>query len=436
MFFHSTNHHSAPVNFETALLQGLAPDKGLYFPDHFPQFSPQELRELCGKSLQEIGSIILNKWIGDEIAPDDIKQIVEKALDFPIPLVKVGPYTILELFHGPTMAFKDVAGKTLGQLTSHVLKKQKRQATILVATSGDTGGAVAQGFAGVENVKVVILFPKGKVSQLQEEQLTRVEDNVFAIEVDGVFDECQDFVKRAFLDPDLHDLHLTSANSINIGRLIPQSIYYVYTWTQLMNNSKVNSKELEFIIPSGNLGNATAGLFARQMGLPLHSFIIATNENDPVVKYYETGEYNAQQSISTLSNAMDIGNPSNFSRMLEIFTHNHAEFKKVIQAIKISDKETVETMKKVYNEYNYLLDPHTAVAWKAAKWLSSKDKVPIIISTASPVKFAAEIEKTTGIKVDNAKEIEKLQVRPKTKYEIANNYEEFKKMIKVVIGLS
>ncbi len=328
----------------------------------------------------------------------------------------------MELFHGPTLAFKDVAAKCLAQLLSFYLKKRQQHSLILVATSGDTGGAVAQGFAGVDNVKVIVLYPKGKVSQLQEQQLTRVADNILPLEVEGVFDDCQTLVKTALNDPELTHLPLTSANSINIGRLLPQIIHYVYAYGQLQ-------RPLQFIVPSGNMGNVTAGILAMGMGLPIESFLLACNSNDPALDYYRTGIYKPKPTKPTLSNAMDIGNPSNFTRILEYFGHDHKKFCEKVIVDSVDDPTTIATIKSVYQKYGYLLDPHTAVAWSAAeKQRSNNNLMQVIISTAAPVKFAAEIAKAAGISINPSKVLSKLSSKPK-KFKLKNDYHQFKNII-------
>ncbi|MBI4652642.1 threonine synthase [Candidatus Kuenenbacteria bacterium] len=321
------------------------------------------------------------------------------------------------------MAFKDIAARSLALLLSWALEKDNKKATIVVATSGDTGGAVAHGFGNVKNINVIILYPKNKISQLQEEQLTRVAPNVFSVEVNGVFDNCQSLVKKTFVDPDLKKLNLSSANSISVGRLIPQIIYYVYAY------SLIKEQNIEFVVPCGNFGNVCAGIMARSMGLPFNKFVIVNNLNDPVLKYYQTEKFIPQPTVQTLSNAMDIGNPSNFTRILEIFKHDYFEFKKVIQVLKVTDEETIATIKKVYFKYNYLLDPHTAVAWNGAQQTTKNQNIKVILSTASPVKFASIIKQHTGIKVDDSQAIKELTKIPKRKLEIKNDYQELKKIL-------
>lgn len=428
MFFYSTKNRDHKVNFETALLQGLAPDGGLYFPEYIPKFSDRELKTLSSKTLPEIGFEVLKKFLDKELSNKEIEKITKKALNFDIPLKKVGTNYVLEVFHGPTMAFKDVAGRTLAQLMSAFLKKRNQRAVVLVATSGDTGGAVAHGFANTENIKVFVLYPKGKVSQLQKEQLTRVADNVFSIEVEGVFDDCQGYVKQVFTDKEMKKLNLTSANSINIGRLLPQIIYYVYTYTQSQ------AENMQIYIPSGNFGNLSGALIAKKMGIPIKKIIACVNENDSTLDYYNTGIFEGKPTVQTLSNAMDVGKPNNFPRVLELFDYKHNKFRDIIEVYKSTDQETTETMRKVYKEDDYLLDPHTAIGWNCCEKAGDKDTTNIIIGTASPKKFSHEIYKSTKIFIDNSKDIAKLKNTKKRKTRCNNNYKSVKKIILHKLG--
>ena len=417
--YRSTNYDASPVSFRDALFRGLAPDGGLYFPTEFPKFSDDELANLRGASLKEVAYRVLAKWFGDEIDAAALRQIADEAQSFPIPLHRVGDVDVLELFHGPTLAFKDVAAQNLPRLMSYFLQQEQKQIKLLVATSGDTGGAIAHGFADVPNIDVVILFPKGRVSALQEQQLTRVADNITSVEVEGYFDDCQAMVKRAFNDPALADLNLTSANSISIGRLIPQIIYYVYVYAVLGRD------DIQFIIPSGNFGNLTGGLFAREMGLPFESFIAATNLNDAAVRYVESAEYTPRDTIATLSNAMDVGNPSNFVRVLELFGHDYEAVRDVLSAERVDDATTMATLKSVYEQTGYLLDPHTAVGWHLAQTLGDPEQRRVLVATAAPLKFAAEIKRETGIKVEGGDRVRvELGERPARKIAISNQYQE------------
>ena len=430
--YYSTSGDAPMVDFETALFRGLAPDGGLYFPETFPRFSAEELAALRGASLQDVALQVLDKWVGDVIDADALREIAETANYYEIPLRQVGDVYVLEIFHGPTLAFKDVAAQNLARLMSHFLQQRDEQVTLLVATSGDTGGAIAHGFADVPNVEVYVLFPKGRISALQEQQLTRVADNVHPVEVDGVFDDCQAMVKRAFNDPALAHLNLTSANSISIGRLLPQIIYYVYTYAVLQRD------DIEFVVPSGNFGNLTAGLFAREMGLPFHTFVAATNANDAAVRYVETGQYEPRETVQTIANAMDVGNPSNFVRVLEIFEHDYEAFRDVMMAYRVSDEEAVATLKKVYEKYGYFLDPHTAIGWRVVeeggkgKGERGKEekKTTVLVGTAAAVKFAGEIERAAGIEVEDSAEIAKLQSRTQRKVSIPNEYDALVELLK------
>ncbi len=436
--YYSTHGQAPDVGFEEALFNGLAPDGGLYYPNHIPVFSESEQVRLRGigqdahqsedptaiqRYLQLIGFEVLNKWFGSEIEEDALREIAKGAQSFPMPIKQVGQFKILELFHGPTQAFKDVAAHNLARLMSYFLKKRNKRAMLLVATSGDTGGAIAHGFANLDNIDVVVLFPKGKVSLLQEQQLTRVADNVTPIEIEGVFDDCQALVKQAFVHPALAHLPLTSANSINVARLIPQIIYYAATYFAL------GSENLEMIVPSGNFGNLTAGLFAREMGIRIKHFVAATNLNDTATAYYQSGVYQAQPTKQTLSNAMDVGNPSNFTRVLELFDHRHQSFRDGLHAYSVTNEQTVQTIIDVYEEQNHLICPHTAVGWFVASQYATPGLEPVLISTASPLKFAQEIQQVTGIEIDNSAEIARFEAHPQRKTTIENNWDQLQEIL-------
>lgn len=436
--YYSTHGQAPDVGFEDALFNGLAPDGGLYYPNHIPAFSESEQARLRAigqdahqsedptavqRYLQLIGFEVLNKWFGSEIEEDALREIAKGAQSFPMPIKQVGQFKILELFHGPTQAFKDVAAHNLARLMSYFLKKRNKRAMLLVATSGDTGGAIAHGFANLDNIDVVVLFPKGKVSLLQEQQLTRVADNVTPIEIEGVFDDCQALVKQAFVHPALAHLPLTSANSINVARLIPQIIYYAATYFAL------GSDNLEMIVPSGNFGNLTAGLFAREMGIPIKHFVAATNLNDTATAYYQSGVYQAQPTKQTLSNAMDVGNPSNFTRVLELFDHQHQSFRDGLHSYSVTNEQTVQTIIDVYEEHNHLICPHTAVGWFVASQHATPGLETVLISTASPLKFAQEIQQVTGIEIDNSAEIARFQAHPQRKTTIENDWDQLQEIL-------
>jgi threonine synthase len=424
MRYYSTHGRLPAVTLEQAVLEGLAPDGGLYYPEQIPRFTSHELQEMVaspGRSgttsgpleglvqLQQVAFAVLHKWFGEEIEENALRALVWDAQSFPVPIRQVGNFQVLELFHGPTLAFKDVAARHLARLMSHFLHRRDERALLLVATSGDTGGAIADGFADQENIRVVILYPRGKVSHLQEEQLTRVAANVTPVEVDGVFDDCQALVKQALNDPRLRHLNLTSANSINIARLLPQIIPYVFAHCSLPQAS------LEVVVPSGNFGNLTAALFAREMAVPLGGFIAATNENDTVARYYRSGEYQARATVRTLSNAMDVGNPSNFARIMELFGQEHSRFTRRLRAFSVNDQETIDTIQDVYERHGYLLCPHSAVAWQVAARWGNPALLPLVVATASPVKFAREIRRATGIEVDDSDALARLEGRPRRK---------------------
>lgn len=399
MKYFSTNNKELRYSFKEAVVKGLAPDKGLFFPVNIPKLSDQFFNELPNKSLAEIGFEVAKHFVGEDIKEKELKNICEEVFNFPIPLVKVeeGVYG-LELFHGPTCAFKDVGARFMSRCLSAFAKESKRELTILVATSGDTGSAVANGFLGVEGVKVIILYPKGKVSHIQEQQLTTMGQNITALEVEGTFDDCQALVKDAFADEELNDKYkLTSANSINIARLLPQSFYYFYAWAQLQEKNK----EVIVSVPSGNYGNLTGGLLAKQMGLPIHKFVAAANRNKIVPDYLDSGKYQPKPSVQTISNAMDVGAPSNFSRMMEIYKENYSDVIKDINGAWYSDDETKAVMKEVYERESYILDPHGAVGYLGLnKYLNREKQVGIFLETAHPAKFKDIVEKVIEKEVE------------------------------------
>ncbi|MBP6041727.1 threonine synthase [Candidatus Saccharibacteria bacterium] len=423
MKFASLKASSPDISFSGAIMQGLAPDGGLYFPSKIPQLDPAVIRELVGASRHEVAFQMLNPYLSDEMTKAELEAVISTASNFETPIKTVGDRKVLELFHGPTLAFKDVGARYLAGFMAHFSAKENKKATVLVATSGDTGGGIAQAFSGVENINVVILFPKGRVSALQYEQLTRSTDNVYSLEIDGSFDDCQAFVKQAFNDQSLKDINLTSANSINLGRLLPQSTYHGVVYSQL------DQTNLRTVVPTGNLGNLTAGLLAMKMGIPINNFLAANNKNDSVHRYLETGNYEPSISYNTMSNAMDVGAPNNLPRVEAIFDNEIEQIRRVVSSAVVSDKQTVETIKSVYEQYGYLLDPHTAVAWNASEQLEAEKYQDVIVATASPLKFAEEIEAATGIKVDNSKELEKLRQLPSRLFQISKEYDMFKQYL-------
>jgi threonine synthase len=400
MKYYSTNKQSSLVDFKEATINGQAPDKGLYFPEKIPVVDQELISHIEKYSNEEIAFRVIDPYVGESIPGDKLMQIVKETINFSIPLVQLNESIFsLELFHGPTLAFKDVGARFMSRCLGYFVKNNDQKVTVLVATSGDTGGAVANGFYNVDGIEVVILYPSGKVSPVQEKQLTTLGKNIHALEVEGNFDDCQRMVKEAFTDDELKKKRfLTSANSINVARWLPQQFYYFFAYKQWVdkNNPPVIS------VPSGNFGNICAGILANQSGLPVKHFIAACNVNDVVTKYLQTEKLEAKRAVSTLSNAMDVGNPSNFIRILEIFHHQFPELKSKLSSYSITDEETVNTIREVYQQYNYITDPHGAVGWLALKrhLENHPGSKGIFLETAHPVKFPDAVEQYTGTKLE------------------------------------
>ncbi len=397
MKFYSTRDKSIRVTAKEAVLNGLAPDGGLYLPETIPTLEQEFLSKLSDKSTQEIALRIANNFFAEDLSPQDLEDVVLSAFNFPVPLHRLDETrSILELFHGPTLAFKDFGARFMARLTAKFLTDTKKKVVVLVATSGDTGGAVANGFYGIDGIQVVVLYPSGKVSQFQESQFANLGGNISAIEIDGTFDDCQRLVKQAFSDQDLRSkFHLASANSINISRLVPQSVYYFLAAKEL--NSPL---PLVFSIPSGNFGNLTAGILAHRMGLNIRRLIASTNANDIVPTYLKIGEFLPRPSIQTISNAMDVGNPSNFERILDLFGSDLNLIREEIFGSTFSDDQTRSAMREIYARYEYISDPHTAVGYLGLKQFeeSSADRYPgVILGTAHPIKFSEVVQETLGI---------------------------------------
>ncbi|MEP5613543.1 MAG: threonine synthase [Cyclobacteriaceae bacterium] len=390
MKFYSTNNSSHKVSFRDAIFNSLPSDNGLYYPEKIPALQSSFIANLRSKSKEEVALEIAKNFIGDEIPKEDLKKIIEETVNFEFPLVEVeNGICALELFHGPTWAFKDLGARFLSRCMRHFIYKSGEVIHILVATSGDTGGAVAAGFHGIGGINVTILYPKGKVSELQKKQLTTWGGNIRALEVDGTFDDCQKLVKTAFLDQDLNKkLSLSSANSINIARLIPQTFYYFFAFQQLVSWEKVVVS-----VPSGNYGNLSAGLFAKKMGLPVSRFIAASNTNKVVPDYLATGVYQPKPSIETYANAMDVGAPSNFTRMLEYFEGNVENMRLLISGFSLLDAEILATMRDCKKMNGYVLDPHGAIGYQALKGEMRNNETGIFLETAHPVKFINVLEK-------------------------------------------
>ncbi len=432
MQYYSLNNNSPKVSFQDAVIKGLAPDKGLYFPESITPIKKSFIENIESYSNNEIAHELIQQFVGNEIPEKDLKAIIEDVLQFDFPLVPIeNDIYSLELFHGPTMAFKDVGARFMARCLSYFNKENPNQVTVLVATSGDTGGAVASGFLGVKGVNVVILYPSGKVSDVQEKQLTTLGQNIEALEVDGVFDDCQAMVKKAFLDTSITDkMQLTSANSINIARWLPQMFYFAFAYKQLKKQrslSGVEVKKLVFSVPSGNYGNICAGMMAQKLGLPIELFIASTNANKVVPSYLETGNYNPKPSVATISNAMDVGNPSNFVRIEKLHDNDFEKLKSNLQSYSFTDEETRESMLQLFNEYNYIADPHGAIGYLGIKEHQTKNDNTqyVFLETAHPVKFLPVMDEKITSKIEIPEQIKSVLDKKKVATSI-NTYEELK----------
>lgn len=433
MKYYSTNKVASTVDFKEATIKGQAPDKGLYFPELIPEINKGFINGIQNYSNEEIAFRVIRPYVGETIPEDKLFEIVTETVNFPIPLVPVNEnISSLELFHGPTLAFKDIGARFMSRCLAYFVKDDIRKVTVLVATSGDTGGAVANGFFNVGGVDVVILYPSGKVSPVQEKQLTTLGKNIKAIEVEGTFDDCQQIVKQAFTDKDINQkLFLTSANSINVARWLPQQFYYFFAYKQWLFNPSLEdkgNKPLAISVPSGNFGNICAGILAMQAGLPIEHFIAACNTNDVISHYLATEELVPKKAVLTLSNAMDVGNPSNFVRILEIFHNKFPALKNKLSSYTISDIETIDTVKDVYQNDKYLLDPHGAVGYLALqRYLESHvSHKGIVLETAHPVKFPDAVEKATGIKVEIPLSIKSIMEKEKQSEVIKPDFNQLK----------
>jgi threonine synthase len=428
----STNHISADVDLEEAVFRGLPPDNGLYMPFNIPKLPNSFFENIGNLTIQEIAFAVCQALFEGELTDKDIKLVINRAIDFEAPLVEIEPNKyILELFHGPSMAFKDFGARFMASLMGFYLAKSQKKIKILVATSGDTGGAVAQGFYNTPNIEVVILYPSGKVSGIQEQQLTTLGGNITALEINGTFDDCQALVKAAFLDQELTQKHnLASANSINISRLIPQSFYYFNAYAQLQKLG--NKNPVVFSVPSGNFGNLSAGLIALKMGLPIKQFIAATNVNDVVPRYLKSGTYDPIKSKETISNAMDVGNPSNFIRMKLLAGDEWTNVSNTITGYSFTDAETKDKMKAVFGKTNYIMCPHTAVAQLGAdKYVSESgenDSI-VVLSTAHFAKFLPVMEQTLGFEPPIPSRLSDLLSKQKVATKMEANFVDFKEWL-------
>jgi threonine synthase len=429
MKFRSTNNNSPVVSFKEATIKGQAPDKGLYFPETIPHLPDVLIRNIDQYSKEEIAYSVIHPYAGDVIPENELERIIAETVNFEFPLVKVDDDIFsLELFHGPTLAFKDVGARFMSRCLGYFVKGGNKKITVLVATSGDTGGAVANGFFDVEGIDVVILYPSGKVSSVQELQLTTLGKNITALEIDGTFDDCQQMVKHAFTDEELgKKLFLTSANSINVARWLPQQFYYFYAYKEWQDKDHPPV----ISVPSGNFGNICAGLLAHRSGLPVEHFIAACNANDVVYNYLQTEKYTTKPSVATISNAMDVGNPSNFVRIMELFDCEFNSLKNVLSSYSISDEETRTILKKVYEETGYLMDTHGAVGYASLKkYLQNNPGLKgIFLETAHPVKFYDVVEPVIQQSVPMPDMIRKLLDKKKVSTKMGTGYNEFREFL-------
>lgn len=425
MKYYSLNKASAVVDFKEATILGQAPDKGLYFPERIPIHAPDFIGQLQQLSKEEIAFRVMEQFVGDTIPAKELYQIVSETVNFPLPLKNINDQVAsLELYHGPTFAFKDVGARFMSRCLSFFSQSQPQKITILVATSGDTGGAVANGFLGVDGIEVIILYPSGKVSQVQELQLTTCGENITALEIDGSFDDCQAMVKAAFADKDITaKMQLSSANSINVARWLSQQIYYFLAYQQWGSETAP-----VIAVPSGNFGNLCAGMMAFKTGLPVQRFIAACNVNDAVPSYLHTGTFLVKQTTPTISNAMDVGNPSNFIRIMELLNHDHTAFTNLVAGYTISDETTSQTIHEVFQQYGYILDPHGAVAYAALKQyqLHHANAKGYILETADPVKFPEAVKAAIGAEPIIPLAAMELFTKEKRSIPLLNEYASFK----------
>ncbi|MBQ5818427.1 MAG: threonine synthase [Bacteroides sp.] len=427
MKYYSTNNQAPEATLEEAVVKGLAADKGLFMPRTIKPLPKEFYDNIENLSFQEIAYQVADAFFGEDVPADVLKEIVYDTLSFDVPLVKVNEQIYsLELFHGPTLAFKDVGGRFMARLLGYFIRKEgKKEVNVLVATSGDTGSAVANGFLGVEGIHVYVLYPKGKVSEIQEKQFTTLGQNITAIEVDGTFDDCQALVKAAFMDKELNEhLQLTSANSINVARFLPQAFYYFYAYAQLKKAGKADNAVI--CVPSGNFGNITAGLFGKYMGLPVKRFIAANNRNDIFYQYLQTGVYSPRPSVATIANAMDVGDPSNFARVLDLYKHSHEAIKGDISGATYTNEQIAETMKAVWQTEKYLLDPHGACGYRALQEGLQADETGIFLETAHPAKFKDTVEEIIGEEIAIPEKLQAFMRGEKQSIEMSKQFADFK----------
>lgn len=430
MKYYSTNRKASDATLEEAVVKGLAVDRGLYMPHNIRILPASFYEQIDQLSFQEIASQVADAFFGEDVPAETLKQIVYDTLSFDVPVVRVKENIYsLELFHGPTLAFKDVGGRFMARLLGYFIRKEgKRQVNVLVATSGDTGSAVANGFLGVEGIHVYVLYPKGKVSEIQEKQFTTLGRNITAVEVDGTFDDCQALVKSAFMDQELNErMQLTSANSINVARFLPQAFYYFYAYAQMKKLGR--EKELVVCVPSGNFGNITAGLFAKRMGLPVKRFIAANNRNDIFYQYLKTGQYAPKPSVQTIANAMDVGDPSNFARILDLYEGSHDAIASEISGETYTDDQIRETVQLTYDETGYLLDPHGACGYRALSENLQPGEVGVFLETAHPAKFLHTVEDIIGTDINIPEKLKAFMNGTKQSVPMSKNFMTFKEWL-------
>jgi len=431
MELYSTNNHNLKVDFATAVFNSMPMDKGLYMPAYIPELDQEFIDNIDKFSLSQIAYKVSSVLLKDAIPLEDLQSIVDDAINFDAPVAEISEDTyVLELFHGPSLAFKDFGARFMSRVMAYFLKENEKTLDVLVATSGDTGGAVALGFLGVPHTRVTILYPKGKVSDIQELQLCTNGQNIHALEVSGTFDDCQALVKQAFADEDLNSkLRLTSANSINISRLIPQTFYYFHAYAQLKRRGIT---EVVFSVPSGNFGNIAAGLLAYKMGLPVQQFIAATNINDTVPRFLAGGVYETKPSVQTYANAMDVGAPSNWVRIMDMFGNDRELIKKLVTSYSFTDEQTLEAMKTLFNNYSYIACPHTAIAWMALEKYRTQnngDYTGVFASTAHACKFPDVFPDGIKEKIDIPDQVSALFIKEKKATEMNTSFESFKKYL-------
>ena len=428
MNYYSTNKQAPIATLEEAVVKGLAGDKGLYMPERIVRLDPQVIELMKEQSFHEIACTVARAFFGEDVEPETLDQIVCDTLAFETPVVEVkDPIYSLELFHGPTLAFKDVGGRFMARLLCYFIRKEGlKEVNVLVATSGDTGSAVANGFLGVPGIHVYVLYPKGKVSPIQECQFTTLGQNITALEIDGTFDDCQALVKAAFMDEALNaHMKLTSANSINVARFLPQSFYYFNAWAQLARQGKAD--ELVVCVPSGNFGNITAGLFAHRMGLPIKRFVAANNRNDVFLEYLQTGVYTPRPSVATLANAMDVGNPSNFARIIDLYSYE--QICALISGYRYTDEQIAEAIRRCHAETGYLLDPHGACGYQALKAALRPGETGVFLETAHPAKFKGTVDQILGADIEIPAKLRAFMAGQKQSIELSKDFEGFKRFL-------